>query len=302
MTAYKEEFAAETDAPHARRRDRAAPTCSSASPSGGIVTPDMVQDDGAESDRLRASPIPIRRSATTKRSRRVPTRSWPPAAATYPNQVNNVLGFPFIFRGALDCRATTINEEMKLAAARALAELAKEDVPDSRPARVRHGANVQFGRDYLIPKPFDPRVLLWVPPAVARAAAETGVAQEPIRRLRRLPPAAWTTSPRARARRDARLSTAARGESRSASCSPRATGEDHARGARSSSTRESRTRSCSATRGRSSARSRKYNVDESKVTDHRHPRTSPERDRYAQRFARARASARASPRRRAARS
>jgi malate dehydrogenase (oxaloacetate-decarboxylating)(NADP+) len=97
----------------------------------------------------------------------------------YPNQVNNVLGFPFIFRGALDVRATTINAEMKLAATRALAELAKEDVPDS----VRRAYGVEemgFGRDYIIPKPFDSRVLIWVASAVARAAMESGVAQKPV--------------------------------------------------------------------------------------------------------------------------
>jgi len=97
----------------------------------------------------------------------------------YPNQVNNVLGFPFIFRGALDVHATAINEEMKLAATRALAALAKEDVPDS----VRRAYGVErlgFGPDYIIPKPFDPRVLVWEASAVARAAMETGVAQEPV--------------------------------------------------------------------------------------------------------------------------
>jgi malate dehydrogenase (oxaloacetate-decarboxylating)(NADP+) len=97
----------------------------------------------------------------------------------YPNQVNNVLGFPFIFRGALDVRATTINEEMKLAATRALARLAKEDVPDSV-CRAYGVARLKFGPDYLIPKPFDPRVLVWESSAVAQAAMETGVAQEPI--------------------------------------------------------------------------------------------------------------------------
>ncbi len=97
----------------------------------------------------------------------------------YPNQVNNVLGFPFIFRGALDVRATTINEEMKLAATRALANLAKEDVPDSV-CRAYGVARLKFGPDYLIPKPFDPRVLVWESSAVAQAAMETGVAQEPI--------------------------------------------------------------------------------------------------------------------------
>ena len=97
----------------------------------------------------------------------------------YPNQVNNVLGFPFIFRGALDVRATTINDEMKLAATRALAALAKEDVPDSVLPRLRRGP-AEFGRQYIIPKPFDPRVLIWEAAAVAQAAMETGVAQNPV--------------------------------------------------------------------------------------------------------------------------
>ena len=95
----------------------------------------------------------------------------------YPNQVNNVLGFPFIFRGALDVRATEINEEMKMAATRALATLAKQDVPDSV-AALYGLRNVQFGPDYLIPFPFDLRVLLWVAPAVAWAAVASGVARE----------------------------------------------------------------------------------------------------------------------------
>lgn len=97
----------------------------------------------------------------------------------YPNQVNNVLGFPFIFRGALDVRATAINEEMKHAATKALAELAKEPVPYSVIKAYRL-QSLKFGRDYIIPKPFDPRVLLWVAPAVAKAAMDSGVAQKPI--------------------------------------------------------------------------------------------------------------------------
>jgi malate dehydrogenase (oxaloacetate-decarboxylating)(NADP+) len=97
----------------------------------------------------------------------------------YPNMVNNVLGFPFLFRGALDCRARAINEEMKVAAVRALAALAKEDVPDE--VLSAYGlTSLQFGPDYIIPKPFDPRVLLWVAPAVAEAAAASGVARLPI--------------------------------------------------------------------------------------------------------------------------
>ncbi len=97
----------------------------------------------------------------------------------YPNQVNNVLGFPSIFRGALDVQATAINEEMKLAATRALADLAKEDVPDSV-CRAYGVDRLRFGPDYLIPKPFDPRVLLWEATAVAEAAMATGVARKPI--------------------------------------------------------------------------------------------------------------------------
>lgn len=97
----------------------------------------------------------------------------------FPNQVNNVLGFPFIFRGALDVHAKQINEEMKKAAAYAIAELAKEDVPDS--VKIAYGVNeMSFGKEYIIPKPFDPRVLTWVSPAVAKAAMETGVARKPI--------------------------------------------------------------------------------------------------------------------------
>jgi malate dehydrogenase (oxaloacetate-decarboxylating)(NADP+) len=94
----------------------------------------------------------------------------------YPNQVNNVLGFPYIFRGALDVRAKAITEEMKMAAAKAIAELAKQDVPDSV-SRAYGGERYQFGREYIIPKPLDPRVLLWVAPAVAKAAIEGGVAR-----------------------------------------------------------------------------------------------------------------------------
>jgi len=94
----------------------------------------------------------------------------------FPNQVNNVLGFPFIFRGALDVRATTINDEMKLAATRALAALAKEDVPDCV-LRAYGLDRLEFGREYIIPKPFDPRVLIWEASAVAQAAIDSGVAR-----------------------------------------------------------------------------------------------------------------------------
>jgi malate dehydrogenase (oxaloacetate-decarboxylating)(NADP+) len=97
----------------------------------------------------------------------------------YPNQINNVLGFPYIFRGALDVRARTINEEMKVAAAQALAQLAREDVPDEVAAAYA-GARPTFGPEYIIPAPFDPRLIWYVPPLVAQAAMDSGVARKPI--------------------------------------------------------------------------------------------------------------------------
>src|SRR5476651_2221283 len=100
----------------------------------------------------------------------------------YPNQVNNVLGFPYIFRGALDVRATTINEEMKIAAAEAIAELAREDVPDEVAAAYR-GARPEYGPDYIIPVPFDPRLISRVSRAVAEAAMKSGVARKQIKDL-----------------------------------------------------------------------------------------------------------------------
>ena len=98
----------------------------------------------------------------------------------HPNQVNNVLGFPFIFRGALDVRATAINDAMKLAAVRAIADLAKENVPDEVSEAYGNQSFV-FGRDLIIPKPLDPRLITYVAPAVARAAMESGVAQHEIK-------------------------------------------------------------------------------------------------------------------------
>ncbi|WP_432448523.1 NADP-dependent malic enzyme [Aliiroseovarius marinus] len=96
----------------------------------------------------------------------------------YPNQVNNVLGFPYLFRGALDINARAINDEMKIACARALAELAREDVPDE--VAMAYGTKLTFGRDYIIPTPFDPRLIHVIPPAVAKAGMDTGVARRPI--------------------------------------------------------------------------------------------------------------------------
>jgi malate dehydrogenase (oxaloacetate-decarboxylating)(NADP+) len=97
----------------------------------------------------------------------------------YPNQINNVLGFPYIFRGALDVRASTINEEMKLAASKALAELAKKAVPDSV-AAAYNVKSFAFGREYIIPKPLDPRLISYVAPAVAKAAMDSGIAKHPV--------------------------------------------------------------------------------------------------------------------------
>jgi malate dehydrogenase (oxaloacetate-decarboxylating)(NADP+) len=96
----------------------------------------------------------------------------------YPNQVNNVLGFPYLFRGALDIHARAINDEMKIACAHALAKLAREDVPDE--VAMAYGRNLTFGRDYIIPTPFDPRLIHRIPPAVAQAGMDTGVARRPI--------------------------------------------------------------------------------------------------------------------------
>src|SRR5437660_1197199 len=177
MTPYKEEFVADTDRRTLTDAMKGADVFIGLSV-GGIVTPDMIRSMAKNPIVFAmANPDPeiSYDDATSARSDVIMATG----RSDYPNQVNNVLGFPFIFRGALDCRATTINEEMKLAASRALADLAKEEVPDSV-LRAYATDRFSFGRDYLIPKPFDYRVLLNVPVAVARAAAETGVAQEPI--------------------------------------------------------------------------------------------------------------------------
>ena len=145
---------------------------------GGVLTPELVQLMGPRPILFAmANPDPEITYDDAKRAR--PDAIVATGRSDYPNQVNNVLGFPFLFRGALDCRARGINEAMKVAAVDALAALAREDVPDS--VLAAYGLEqLSFGPDYLIPKPFDPRVLLWVAPAVARAAAESGVARQPI--------------------------------------------------------------------------------------------------------------------------
>ena len=139
------------------------------------VTPEMVR---SMADRpiifALANPVPEISYEAAKAAR--PDAIMATGRSDYPNQVNNVLGFPFIFRGALDVRARAINEEMKIAATRALAALAKEDVPDMV-LRAYGLGRLHFGPDYIIPKPFDPRVLLFEASAVAQAAMESGVAQ-----------------------------------------------------------------------------------------------------------------------------
>ncbi|MEE2786803.1 MAG: NADP-dependent malic enzyme [Myxococcota bacterium] len=177
MNPYKERFAVETQARTLQEAMVGADVFVGVSVKG-VVTPDMLRG-------MAASPIVMAMANPD------PEISYPDAIATrtdiimatgrsdYPNQVNNVLGFPFIFRGALDVGATTINEEMKLAAVKALADLAKEEVPED----VRHAygdRQLKFGPTYLIPKPFDHRALMRVAPAVARAAIASGVARKPI--------------------------------------------------------------------------------------------------------------------------
>ena len=143
----------------------------------GAVTQDMVKDMAAKPIIFAmANPDPEITPPDVKAVR--PDAIVATGRSDYPNQVNNVLGFPFIFRGALDVHATAINEEMKIAAARAIAELAREQVPEEVAAA--YGTNHQFGPDYIIPAPFDPRLMEVVPSAVAKAAMDSGVAQKPI--------------------------------------------------------------------------------------------------------------------------
>ncbi|MCB9779053.1 MAG: phosphate acetyltransferase [Alphaproteobacteria bacterium] len=145
---------------------------------GGILSGEMVQSMASRPIIFAlANPDPEISYDDAKRA--VPDALVATGRSDFPNQVNNVLGFPFLFRGALDCRATGINARMKAAAVQAIAELAQQEVHES--VLSAYGLDhLEFGPDYLIPKPFDPRVLLWVAPAVARAAMESGVARAPI--------------------------------------------------------------------------------------------------------------------------
>jgi malate dehydrogenase (oxaloacetate-decarboxylating)(NADP+) len=177
MNKYKQRFARETDARTLADAMRGADVFFGLS-AANCVTPAMLLSMAADPIVFAmANPdpeIPYDVAVATREDLIMAT-----GRSDYPNQVNNVLGFPFIFRGALDVRATTINDEMKLAATRALAALAREDVPDS--VRRAYGVDdMRFGRKYIIPAPFDSRVLIWVASAVAQAAMDTGVARNPI--------------------------------------------------------------------------------------------------------------------------
>jgi malate dehydrogenase (oxaloacetate-decarboxylating)(NADP+) len=177
MNEYKAQFASGTDARTLKEAIKGADVFCGVSVAN-VVTQDMVRSM-AKNPMIfaMANPDPeiTYPEATAARSDVIMATG----RSDYPNQVNNVLGFPFIFRGALDVRATAINEEMKVAATKALATLAKEDVPESVSAAYG-GASMTFGKDYIIPKPFDHRVLLWEARAVAEAAMKTGVARKII--------------------------------------------------------------------------------------------------------------------------
>jgi malate dehydrogenase (oxaloacetate-decarboxylating)(NADP+) len=177
MDPYKEEFAADTPARTLAEAKAGADVFIGLS-AAGVVTPEMIRSMARDPIVFAmANPDPEIGYDEARAAR--PDAIVATGRSDFPNQVNNVLGFPFIFRGALDVRATDIDDGMKLAAVRALAELAREDVPDSV-LRAYGVDSLRFGRDYLIPKPFDHRVLLRVPPAVAQAAMDSGVARVPI--------------------------------------------------------------------------------------------------------------------------
>jgi malate dehydrogenase (oxaloacetate-decarboxylating)(NADP+) len=177
MNQYKARFASETEARTLDDAMKGADVCV------GLSVADAVTQDMVRSMAERpiifamANPDPEIKYELAKEAR--PDAIVATGRSDYPNQVNNVLGFPFIFRGALDVQACQINEEMKLAAAHALADLAREDVPDSV-LKAYSLETLKFGPDYIIPKPFDPRVLLWEAPAVAEAAMKTGMARRQI--------------------------------------------------------------------------------------------------------------------------
>ncbi len=177
MNEFKEEFAHETDARTLADAMRGADVFVGLS-KGNVVSKEMVASMAPNCVVFAmANPDPeiTYEDATSVRKDIIMATG----RSDYPNQINNVLGFPFIFRGALDVQASAINDEMKLAASYALAALAKEEVPDSV-RRAYEGQELEYGTEYIVPKPFDTRVLTWVAPAVAKAAMETGVARKPI--------------------------------------------------------------------------------------------------------------------------
>jgi malate dehydrogenase (oxaloacetate-decarboxylating)(NADP+) len=177
MNKYKERFLIETDARTLADAVRGADVFYGLSVAN-VMTPDMVKSMAKDPIIFAmANPDPEINPDLAKAARKDLVIAT--GRSDYTNQINNVLGFPFIFRGALDVRAKAINEEMKFAASKALAALAKEDVPDSV-LRAYGVDSIKFGRDYIIPKPLDPRVLLWESPAVAEAAMKTGVARKTI--------------------------------------------------------------------------------------------------------------------------
>lgn len=173
MNKYKEYFASETEARTLTQALKGADVFVGLSVAGAL-TPEMLKDM-AKDPIIFAMANPEPEITPDKARAARPDAIIATGRSDYPNQVNNVLGFPSIFRGALDTRSTQINEEMKLAAVHALAKLAREEVPEKVSATYG-GKNFKFGREYLIPKPFDTRVLLWVAPAVAKAAMESKVA------------------------------------------------------------------------------------------------------------------------------
>ncbi len=143
----------------------------------GAVTPEMVEDM-ADNPVIFAMANPDPEITPEEAQAVRPDAIVATGRSDYPNQVNNVLGFPYLFRGALDIHARAINDEMKIACAHALAELAREDVPDE--VALAYGKSLSFGRDYILPTPFDPRLIYRIPPAVAKAGMHTGVARRPI--------------------------------------------------------------------------------------------------------------------------
>lgn len=177
MNKYKEQFAVDTEARTLSDALKGADVFVGLS-AAGAVTSEMIMPM-AKNPIIFAMANPDPEIDPHKAKAARPDCIMATGRSDYPNQVNNVLGFPSIFRGALDTRATQINEQMKLAAVQALAKLAREDVPDHVSASYG-GKSFKYGPEYLIPKPFDPRVLLWVAPAVAKAAMDSGVAQRKI--------------------------------------------------------------------------------------------------------------------------